>query len=129
MKALFQKKTVGYYMTMLAAILSLIALFLYQGVLIKVTAPSAASAAAVVVFVLLTLLESKINSVILLRLIAFVNAVLMAFALISGLAPMINQIGFVYAGLDPMSTISAVVAFAALSGISMLLNIVASFII
>ena len=129
MKALFQKKTVGYYMTMLAAILSLIALFLYRGVLIKVTAPSAASAAAVVVFVLLTLLESKINSAIILRLIAFLNAVLMAFALISSIGPMINQIGFVFAGLDPMSTISAVITFAVLSGISMLLNIIASFII
>ena len=129
MKALFQKKTVGYYIAMLAAILSLIALFLYQGALIKVISPSVASAAAVIVFVLLTLLESKINSAILLRLIAFVNAALMAFALINGLAPMITQISLVFAGVDPMSTISAVVAFAALSGVSMLLNIVASFII
>ena len=114
---------------MLAAILSLIALFLYQGALIKATSPSVASAAAVIVFVLLTLLESKINSAILLRLIAFVNAALMAFALINGLAPMLIQISLVIAGVDPMSTLSAVVAFAALSGVSMLLNIVASFII
>lgn len=127
MKAIFQNKTAGYYLTLLAAILSLVALFTYQAVLIKVSAPSVATAVAAVVFVVVTLLESKFNSTILLRLIAFVNAMLMAFALISGIGPMINQIGFVIAGLDPVSTITAVVAFAVLSGISMLLNIVASF--
>jgi hypothetical protein len=63
------------------------------------------------------------------RAITFLNASLMSAALITGISPMVNQLGFVVAGLDTMSTISALIIFAVLAGISMLLNVVASFLI
>ena len=52
---------------------------------------------------------------------------LLASAAVWGTQLMVNQLGYVYAGLDPVSTIQAWILFIACTVVAMLLSIVASF--
>ena len=55
------------------------------------------------------------------------DAVLMASAAVWSANLMVNQIGYVISGLDGIDTIMSFIVFCALAVISMLLNIIASF--
>ena len=129
MKQANGKSSVGRILTAIAAVAALASLILYHGVLNRTKVPYVAVAVSLVVFVLLTLVSRRTDSMLPARAIAFLNAALLAAALITGIGPMVNQMGFVVAGLDTVSTISSLIAFAACSAAAMLLNIIASFLI
>ena len=129
MKQASGKIGAGRILTAIAAVAALVSLILYNGVLNRTAAPCVTLAASLAVFILLTLMSRKTDSVLPARAIAFLNAALLAAALITGIGPMVNQLGFVVAGLDTVNTISSLISFAAFSSLAMLLNIVASFLI
>ena len=123
------KNKVGRIFTVIAAVAAAAALILYNGVMNRTTVPYVMIIASLVIFVLLKLVSNKSSGPLPVRAITFLNASLMAAALITGINPMVNQLGFVAAGLDTVSTISSLIVFAVSAGISMLLNVVASFLI
>lgn len=77
---------------------------------------------------LATLLSRLLGDKPAFRSAAIVNAVLMTLAMMRGLSLMVNQIGFVVAGLDSFETLSGFAVFEALCLAGMLLNVVASFV-
>ncbi|MCF0134683.1 MAG: hypothetical protein HUJ72_12520 [Blautia sp.] len=116
-------KTAGFYMTIVAALLSVVGAILYGSVMYKLNMVYGFLIAAIVLGVLAFLLGK--TSVV--NLIPVVNAVLMASAGVWAASLMVNQIGYVVAGLDGFNTIQSFVIFEVVAVLAMLLNIIASF--
>lgn len=119
-----KKKAGGFYLTIAAAVLAIVGVVLYGSVMYKMNEVYILLAAAILLGVLAFVLTGK-NSIA--NLIPVVNAVLMASAAVWSANLMINQIGYVIAGLDGMDTIQSFVVFCVIAVIAMLLNIIASF--
>lgn len=119
-----KKKAGGFYLTLAAAVLALAGVVLYGSVMYKMNAVYILLAAAIVLGVLAFVLTGKSTVV---SLIPVVNAVLMASAAVWSANLMINQIGYVIAGLDGVDTIQSFIVFCVIAVIGMLLNIIASF--
>lgn len=119
-----KKKAGGFYLTLVAAVLAIVGVILYGSVMYKMNAVYILLAAAIVFGILAFILTGKTSAV---NLIPVVNAVLMASAAVWSANLMVNQIGYVIAGLDGVDTIQSFIVFCVLAVIAMLLNIVASF--
>lgn len=119
-----KKKAGGFYLTLAAAVLALAGVVLYGSVMYKMNAVYILLAAAIVLGVLAFVLTGKSTVV---SLIPVVNAALMASAAVWSANLMINQIGYVIAGLDGVDTIQSFIVFCAVAVAAMLLNIIASF--
>lgn len=119
-----KKKAGGFYLTLVAAVLAIVGVILYGSVMYKMNAVYILLAAAIVLGILAVILTGKTAAV---NLIPVVNAVLMASAAVWSANLMVNQIGYVIAGLDGVDTIQSFIVFCVLAVIAMLLNIVASF--
>lgn len=127
MKEYMAKKSVGFYISLIAAILSLVGIFLFGGVTYKNSIVYVFLIAAVVLEVLMIVLSGMKGNMPIFNCLPIVNAVLMASAAVWGVSLMVNQIGYVIAGLDEMSTIMGLIYFEVAAAAGMLLNIVASF--
>lgn len=119
-----KKKAGGFYLTIAAAVLAIVGVVLYGSVMYKMNQVYILLAAAIVLGVLAFVLAGKPP---LANLIPVVNAVLMASAAVWSANLMVNQIGYVIAGLDGMDTIQGFIVFCAIAVVGMLLNIIASF--
>lgn len=119
-----KKKAGGFYLTLVAAVLAIVGVILYGSVMYKMNAVYILLAAVIVLGILAFVLTGKTA---LANLIPVVNAVLMASAAVWSANLMVNQIGYVIAGLDGVDTIQSFIVFCVLAVIAMLLNIVASF--
>lgn len=127
MKQYLENKAVGFYLTAIAAILSFAGIFLYMTVMYKFT-PVYILLAAAVVLALAGLAASCFLGVKeIFNWLPVINAVAMASAAVWSFFVMVNQIGYVIALLDPVSTISTFIAFVALAVVTMILNIAAAF--
>ena len=119
-----KKKAGGFYLTLAAAVLTIVGVVLYGSVMYKMNAVYILLAAAIVLGVLAFVLAGKTAAV---NMIPVVNAVLMASAAVWSANLMVNQIGYVIAGLDGIDTIQSFIVFCVLAVTAMLLNIIASF--
>ena len=119
-----KKKAGGFYLTLAAAVLAIVGVILYGSVMYRMNAVYILLAAAIVLGILVVVLTGKTELV---NLIPVINAVLMASAAVWSANLMVNQIGYVISGLDGIDTIMSFIVFCALAVISMLLNIIASF--
>ena len=120
-----KEKSIGVYLTVAGAILAVIAAVLYRTVMYKFQPVYyflfGAVALAVLAFLIATVLPTIAG------LIPAVNAFLMASAAVWGGSLMVNQIGYVYAGLDGLDTILPFVIFATVALVGVLMNIIAAF--
>jgi hypothetical protein len=121
------KKAISFYLTIIAAILSVVGIVLYGSVMYRLTEVYYMLIAAVVLAVIAIVLPMVIGDKAVFNLIPVLNAVLMASAVVWGTNLMVNQLGYVYAGLDGIDTIMSYIYYVAVVAIAMLLNIVASF--
>lgn len=119
-----KKKAGGFYLTIAAAVLAIVGAVLYGSVMYKMNEVYILLAAAIVLGVLAFVLTGKTA---LANFIPVVNAVLMASAAVWSANLMVNQIGYVIAGLDGIDTIQGFIVFCVTAVIGMLLNIIASF--
>ena len=109
----------------LAAILAVAAMVLYRNVMYKLTPVYILLGAAAAVGVIAFLLAGKMP-----RLAGYLPiciAALMASAAVWGANLMVNQIGYVYSGLDGMDTIMPWIIFEAVTVAGMLAGIIAAF--
>lgn len=127
MKEYMAKKSIGFYFSLIAAVISLVAVFLFGGVTYKDSIVYVFLIAAVVVEALVLVLSGMKGNLPLLDWAPIINAALMASAAVWGVSLMVNQIGYVIAGLDEMSTIMGLIYFEVAAVAGMLLNIIASF--
>ena len=120
-----QKRNFGAYLGVFASILAIVALILYNQVMYKMPAVRIMLIAAAVVGVLQLLLAGFAP-----RIAAYFpicQAALLMSAAVWGTNLMVNQIAYVYAGLDPMSTILGWILYIAFVVVAGIISLVAAF--
>jgi hypothetical protein len=122
-----KNKTVGFYITLVAAILSAIACIIYRSVMYRLGAVYMLCIIAVLIAIATVIMSVKNGSNKIYDFVPVVNAVLMASAAVWGVNLMVNEIGYVVADLDTFDAIQSLVVFEVIAVISLILNIVASF--
>ena len=122
-----KNKTVGFYITLLAAILSIVACVLHINVMYTLPVVYVFCVAAVVLTLIVIAASVKKTESKIYGLLPVANAILMASAAVWGVNLMVNELGYVVAGLDSFDSIISFVIFEAFALVSMILNIVASF--
>lgn len=127
MKEYIAKKAKGFYLTAAATVLSLIGLIVYGSVMYKFTPVYILLAAAVILGLVVAILPKFTGNNALIEFLVVINAVLMASATVWSFFVMVNQIGYVIASLDPISTITSFILYVAIAAVAMILNIAASF--
>lgn len=120
------KKSAGSILTLIAAILSVAGIVLYTMVLFKMPIVYVFLVVALVLEIF-TIIGTKKQSGLTWGL-PVLSAALMACAIVWAVNPMVNTIGYVIAGLNEMSTVTGLIFFLVSAVLSMVLNIVASFI-
>ena len=121
-------KAVGFYFTLVAALLSVAGAIIYHSVMYKMMIVYVFCVAAVAVTIVTLVISAGGRHPLFTQITPIVNAVLMACAAVWGVRLMVNQIGYVIAGLDEKSTNIALIYFEAVAVLAMLVNIIASFI-
>lgn len=123
MKKYLANKAAGFYLTAAAAVVALAGIIVYGSVMYRFTPVYVLLAAAVVVEIAAVILKNRAFGDV----IPVINAVLTASAAVWSAMVMVNQIGYVIASLDPVSTITSYIVYVAVAVIAMLLNIIAAF--
>lgn len=117
----------GFYFLIIAAILSVAACIMYGSVMYRYQPVYYMLGAAIALGCLAVVLTFAMGGKGIFTLVPVINAALMASAAVWSASLMVNQIGYVVAGLDGMETINGFVYFCVVCVISMLLYIIASF--
>lgn len=127
MKKYLENKAAGFYLTAIAAILSIASIFVYMTVMYKFLPVYLMLVLAVVLAAAGLILAAIKGGNEILNWLPVVNAVLMASAAVWSFFVMVNQIGYVIASLDPVSTITTFIIFVVTAVLAMILNIAAAF--
>lgn len=127
MKDFFAKKSVGFYFTILAAILFIVGTVMYGSVMYTNTAVWVMLVIAIVWELLVIVLSGKFGDKAFFNWLPIVGAVLAASAAVWAASIMVNQIGYVVAGLDEMSTIMSFIYYEVVMVVTLLICIIASF--
>ena len=112
-------------LALVTAVLAVVAAFLYKSVMYQYQPVYTMLYAAAIVAVLGVVIATKLPKIA--SYVPIALAVLMASAAIWGTQLMVNQIGYVIAGLDGVETIITYIYFVFFAAAGMLLSIVASF--
>lgn len=127
MKDYIAKKTVGFYLTVAATILAIVALVFYGGVSGKTPIVSYLIYGIIAVELVLIVGSLVLGNKPFFSLAALINAVLTAAALVQSFNPQLDNIGFVVSGLYGIEQIVNFVIFVGFIFVAWLLFIAASF--
>lgn len=119
------EKSIGLYLTLVAGIIAILGVALY-GRVMYIFKPVYIFLAIAIVLAALSFVLAGVNQTIA-GFIPVINAALMASAGVWSASLMVNQIGYVIAGLDGTDTIESFIVFCGVAVVGMLVNIVASF--
>ncbi|HCI73972.1 MAG TPA: hypothetical protein DHV42_05460 [Lachnospiraceae bacterium] len=120
-----KERTLGVYLVIAGAIVAAVAAILYRGVMYKYQPVYFFLIGTIILAACMWALATV--SPMISGLIPVVNAALMASAVVWGTSLMVNQIGYVYAGLDGVDTIMGYIIFVIFAVIGMIMNILAAF--
>jgi hypothetical protein len=118
-------RALGVYLVIGGAIVAAISAILYRNVMYKYQPVYFFLIGTVVLAACMWFLSTV--SPMIGGLIPVINSALMASAVVWGTSLMVNQIGYVYAGLDGVDTIMGYIIFVIFAVIGMMLNIFAAF--
>lgn len=127
MKAYLQKKTTGFYLTVVAMVLAVVGLFYYSAAENKVSTVFVLTGAAIAVEILLLVVSFFAGNRAVFNLASSVSAVLMALAVSISFNSQLDAIGYVVSGLYPTEKIMNFAVFVVLAVLSLLLYCIASF--
>lgn len=127
MKEFLEKKSVGFYFTIVAAVLFIVGTVMYAGVMYTNASVFVMLALAIIWEVLIIVLSGKFGDKAFFNWTPVIGAVLAASAAVWGAELMINQIGYVVAGLDEMGTIMSFIYYEAVMTVTLLVCIICSF--
>lgn len=127
MKEYLAKKTVGFYISVLATILAIVGLVIYSSTSGALALVYALIGIAIAVEVVLIVVSKVIGNKPVLNLASSICAVLMGGAIVQSFNPQLDPIGYVVSGLYTYDQISSFVNFVIVVAIAFLLYIVASF--
>ena len=119
------KLGIGVILALLAGILAAVAAGLYMTVMYRMSQVYIFLLAATVLALLGFAISTKVPK--LAGYIPVIMAALLAFAAVRGTELMVNQLGYVVAGLDGMDTIMTYIQFVSVTACAMLVSIIASF--
>ncbi|MEE3458119.1 MAG: hypothetical protein VZQ82_08775 [Lachnospiraceae bacterium] len=121
------KKTAGFYLSALSAVLALVCIFLYGSVLFTSAYVRPLLIADVVVSALVLALVGMNKTVPFGNVLPLVGAVLCMGAVALSIAPMVNTVVFAFMGMNPMSNAQGFLTFAGVGLCAWLLAVIASF--
>lgn len=127
MKDFMAKKSAGFYFTIVATILFIVGTVMYTSVMYTNTVVFVMLALAIIWEVLVIVLSGKFGDKAFFNWTPVIGAVLAAAAAVWGAELMVNQIGYVVAGLDEMSTIMSFIYYEVVMVITLLVCIICSF--
>ena len=127
MKDFFAKKSVGFYFTVIAAVLVIAGTVMYTSVMYTNTVVFVMLALAIIWEVLVIVLSGKFGDKAFFNWTPVIGAVLAAAAAVWGAELMVNQIGYVIAGLDEMGTIMSFIYYEVVMVVTLLVCIICSF--
>ena len=116
---------IGTFLALLAGILAAVAAGLYMTVMYRMSQVYYLLIGATVLAIVGLAIATKVPK--LSGYIPVVMAALLAFAAVRGTELMVNQLGYVVAGLDGMDTIMSYIQFVSVTAAAMLVSIIASF--
>ena len=119
-------KFFGFLLIAASTVLAIVSIFLYNMALFRVNATTILLVVAAVAGVATLLLANSLGREIS-NFCVVVHTVLLMAALAVSIAPMVNEMGLVYAGLDPVSNLTGYFIFAAFVAVAWLLALVVSF--
>ena len=121
-----KKITLGFVLAAVSTVLSVVCAVLYKSALMKDDRTYiiliAAAAAGALALILAWVMGKEIPNLLLCA-----HAVLLMAALGISIAPMVNEMGLVFAGLNPQTNLSGFITYAVAAGIAWLISVVASF--
>lgn len=120
-------KIVGFVLACASTVLSLVCAILYKFVYLQTKGPFALLIVALLAGIAALALAIKLGKEIP-NFCLIIHTVLVMAALGMSIAPMVNEIGLVYAGLNPQTNVTGFYTFAVFAGITWLIAVVASFI-
>lgn len=127
MKDFMAKKSAGFYFTIVATILFIVGTVMYTSVMYTNTVVFVMLALAIIWEVLVIVLSGKFGDKAFFNWTPVIGAVLAAAAAVWGAELMVNQIGYVIAGLDEMGTIMSFIYYEAVMVVTLLVCIICSF--
>ena len=127
MKDFMAKKSAGFYFTIVATILFIVGTVMYTSVMYTNTVVFVMLALAIIWEVLVIVLSGKFGDKAFFNWTPVIGAVLAAAAAVWGAELMVNQIGYVIAGLDEMGTIMSFIYYEVVMVVSLLVCIICSF--
>ena len=119
------KKSIGVILALLAGILAAVAAGLYMTVMYKMSQVYIFLLGATVLAIVAFAISTKVPK--LSNYIPVIMAAMLAFAAVRGTELMVNQLGYVVAGLDGVETIMSYIQFVSVTAVAMLISIIASF--
>ena len=126
-----QKKSVGFMFTLIAAALSLVACIVYTQVMYTLPVVFVFLVLAVLLeagmIVMMKKQASNSNFTVAVSFMPILGAIFDAGAAGAGFYLMVNQLGYVVAGLDGVDTIITFIVFEVITLVAMIVNIVANF--
>ena len=120
-----QKKSVGFIFAVIAAALSLVACVVYTQVMYKLPVVFVFLILAIAVTVALFVLTGKNHPAK--EFLTLLSTIFIAGAAGAGFYLMVNQIGYVIAGLDGIDTILSFIVFEAITLVAMIVGIIGNF--
>ncbi len=127
MKDFMAKKSAGFYFTIVATILFIVGTVMYTSVMYTNTVVFVMLALAIIWEVLVIVLSGKFGDKAFFNWTPVIGAVLAAAAAVWGAELMVNQIGYVIAGLDEMGTIMSFIYYEVAMVVTLLVCIICSF--
>ena len=123
-----KNKTIGFYLLIVAAVLSVVGVFFYSGAEVTSFPIIVMVVVSAVVAVAAAVLAAAKPGLKFLNLTATVCAVLLAWALVQSVTSQLDPLGWWVSGLYTLDQVMGFLVFAALSGAAILLYLVTSFV-
>lgn len=127
MNEYLSKKTLGFYLTAAAALLSVIGLIFYRSAMAGVSGVFTLVMIAVAVEIIMVIATAVIGNKKILELSSSICAVVMAGALIMSFIPQVDNLGYLVSGLYSFSDMKSFILYAVFALAALICYIAASF--
>ena len=121
-----KKMTPGFVLVAVTTILALVCTFLYKSAMIQNSLTYVLMIAAAVAGAL-ALVLAMVKGQEIANFVAMLHTILIMVAIGNSIAPMVNEMGLVFAGLNPTTNLTGFLTFVVVSCIAWLISVIASF--
>lgn len=122
-----KNKALGSYLAAAVAVLSLVAVVVYNSVSLQNSSVFGFLIGAVVLAAASVALSKLVENNWIVALLPVATSVVITLAIGNAFTPMVDQLGFVVSGLDPVSTIAGFITYVVIAAVAMIASIVSCF--